>query len=297
MIGSKKSRNRGIVLILLAALLLGSYGVWSRFLGNSFDAFSQGWIRAVIVSVILLPIVFYKKQLKFFSKKDLKWFAVFLITPSFTQAPIFYAYNHMDIGTATLLLFVSLLITMYCVGFLILKEKISRDKILSLVLAVIGLLFIFSFSLEKFTFFAASMAILVGVASGLQVSFSKKLSGNYSSLYLCVLGWVAVIPSHIIGSFWLGRLDLPSLSDPAWIILFFYALAGLFSFWFYLIGLKYIEASIGGLIGLMEIIFGILFGMLFFGEVLTPRITFGALLVIIAAAMPNIIDLINQRRK
>ncbi len=179
---SKMSRGKGIVFILLAALLLGSYGVWSRLLGDSFDAFSQVWIRAAIISALLLPVVLYKKQIKPLSKKDWKWFVVFFICPAVSQAPTFYAFNHMDIGTATLLLFVSLLVTMYCVGFFFLKEKLTIDKGFSFVIALIGLLLIFSFSLEKFTLFAALMAVLVGVASGLQVSFSKKLSGNYAPL-------------------------------------------------------------------------------------------------------------------
>ncbi|MEK7571237.1 MAG: DMT family transporter [Patescibacteria group bacterium] len=294
---TQRSHSKGILLILLSALLLGSYGVWSRLLGDSFDGFSQGWIRSLLVCIILLPIVLYKKQLVSIKRKDWKWLTVFLIAPSVTQAPIFYAFNNMDIGTATLLLFVSLLITMYVVGFFFLKEKVSSDKLFSLGLAIVGLLLIFSFSLEKFSLLPAAMASLVGIASGLQVSFSKKLSSSYSAFYLSFLSWLVIIPSHGLAALWFGEQHIPPLFDITWIYLLGYAFAGLFAFLFYIIGLKYIEASAGGLIGLTEIIFGILFGILFFGEILTVRILVGAFLVITAAALPDINDFVRQRKR
>jgi drug/metabolite transporter (DMT)-like permease len=296
MASSNKSRAKGILFIIIASLLLGSYGVWSRLIGDSFDAFSQAWIRALIISLMLSPVVIYGKHIKPLAKRDWKWFIMFFMSPLFSQAPTFYAFNHMDIGTATLLLFVSLLITMYCVGFFVLKEKVTLTKCLSLIIAMLGLFLIFSFSLEKFTLFSGLMACLVGVVSGLQVSFSKKLSGNYSPLYLSFIGWLMVIPANIFGSLLLGSAKIPPFYNSAWIFLFCFALAGLVSAWLYLVGLKYIEASIGGLVGLIEIIFGIAFGMLLFGEVLTGRIIIGAVLILLAASLPNIQDFISERQ-
>jgi drug/metabolite transporter (DMT)-like permease len=265
-----------------------------RLLASSFDVFSQGWIRAAIIALFLLPITLYKKEIRPLSSKDWNWFAVFFITSCFTQAPMYYAFNHMDIGTATLLLFVSLLITMYIVGFLIFKEKMTTEKSLALIIAIIGLFLIFSFSLEKFSLFPGLMAMMVGVASGLQISFSKKLSSKYSTLYLSLISWLIVIPIHILGSFLFTSFHMPAFTSFLWLILIGYALAGLFSYWFYLTGMKYVEATTGGLIGLMEIIFSIGFGMLLFGEILTLRVAIGAVLVLAAAALPDIRNLLTN---
>jgi len=62
----------------------------------------------------------------------------------------------------------------------------------------------------------------------------------------------------------------------------------LFGFWLIIAGLKYTEASKGELIGLLEIVFTILFELLLFGETLTPKIIAGGLLIIVVAASPHI---------
>ncbi|MEK7133637.1 MAG: MBL fold metallo-hydrolase, partial [Patescibacteria group bacterium] len=43
----------------LAALMFGSYGVWSRLLGSSFGTFYQGWTRGLIIALILFPILYW----------------------------------------------------------------------------------------------------------------------------------------------------------------------------------------------------------------------------------------------
>lgn len=291
-----KQLNRGVLLILISALMFGSYGVWSRLIGDSFGVFYQGWTRAFILSLILLPILFYTKQIVPILKKDWKWLIVFLVFTSATQAPIFYAFNHMDIGSATLLFFVTMLLTMYTVGFTFLKEKLSSIKVVSFILALVGLYSIFSFSLEKFTLLAASMAVLNGIASGGEVAFSKKLSGSYSPLYLTALSWLIILPTNGILSLLVGETQIIPSFNIVWLWQFGYIVASLFAFWFIIAGLKYVEASIGGLIGLLEVVFSISFGILIFGENLTQRVILGALFILSAASLPHLHDLISKTK-
>src|SRR4051812_44473943 len=105
--------KKGSWLILISAVMFGSYGVWSRLIGDSFGPFFQGYTRALIIAVVLLPILLWKKQIVPIARRDWGWLALFLLFTSLTQAPVFYAFNHMDIGSATLLFFVSMLLTMY----------------------------------------------------------------------------------------------------------------------------------------------------------------------------------------
>jgi drug/metabolite transporter (DMT)-like permease len=55
-----------------------------------------------------------------------------------------------------------------------------------------------------------------------------------------------------------------------------------------------IEASIGGLLGLLEIVFSILLGILIFHEVLTVRVIIGGTIIILAAVLPHIADLLHK---
>ena len=121
--------RKGILFVLISTLMFGSYGVWSKLIGDSFGIFYQSWSRALIIALLLFPFLLWKKLIVPISKKDLMWFIVFLFFTSLTQAPIFYAFNHMDLGSATLLFFVSMLLTMYIAGILFLEEKLTKIKV------------------------------------------------------------------------------------------------------------------------------------------------------------------------
>ena len=287
----KTQHTKGVVLILLSALMFGSYGLWSRLIGDSFGIFYQGWTRALLITILLLPLLLYKKEIVPIKRKDWRWLFVFLIFTSLTQAPLFYAFNHMDIGTASLIFFAFMLLTMYAVGILFLGEKVTKIKAVTFLIAATGLFFTFSFSLVAFTILAAGAAVLNGVASGGEVSFSKKLSGSYSPLYLVWLSWGIIFVTNGVVSIGLGEVQhIPSF-DIVWLYQIGYTIASIFGFWAIIAGLKYIEASVGRLIGLLEIVFSILFGILIFQEVLTAKVIVGAALILFAAALPHIADL------
>ena len=289
--------NKGLLFILIAALMFGSYGVWSRLIGESFGVFYQGWSRGLLISFVLFPILLFGKQIVPIRKADWKWLFVFLFFTSLTQAPLFYAFNHMDIGTATLLFYVTMMLTMYIVGLLFLGEKLNRIKIISFVLASVGLYIIFSFSIVAFALLAALMAILNGVASGGEVSFSKKLSGSYSPLYLSWLSWLIIVITNAPVSFFLGEQQhLPSF-EIVWLYQIGYAIASVLGFWLIIKGLKSVEASIGGLLGLLEIVFSILLGIMIFNEGLTEKTIIGGVIIIFAAALPHVVELAKKYPK
>ncbi len=277
--------------------MFGSYGVWSRLIGGSLGIFYQSWTRALLLSLVIFPIIYFSGQLVSVKWADRKWMSVFLISTSLTQAPIFYAFNHMDIGTATLLFFTSTLLTMYVFGFLFLGEELRRTRIVSFCLACIGLYITFSFSLAAFSMLAACMAILNGTASGVELASSKKLTGSYSALYITWLSWVVIFVTNGTISVALGETQyLPAL-NLTWVYVVGFAIASILGFWFAIEGLKYIEASIGGLLGLLEIIFSIGFGIMIFHESLTPKVIAGGILIMCAAVLPYVVELFGARSK
>lgn len=286
---------KGIVLILLSALMFGSYGIWSRLMGQEFGPFYQGWTRALIIVLIVLPLLLSRKEIVRIERADRKWIVTFLIFTSLTQAPLYYAFNHMDIGSATLLFFVTMLLTMYVVGFLFLGERLTIVKAASFALALAGMYLVFSFSLVTFTMFAAAAAVLNGIASGGEVSFSKKLSGNYSALYLTWLSWLIIFPTNGVVSLMIGEVQhIPSFHI-VWLYQLGYVAASIVGFWAVIEGVKYVEASVGGLLGLLEIVFSITLGLLLFHEQLTPKTVLGGVVILIAAALPHFVDIAKRR--
>lgn len=282
-------KNKGVIYLLLSTIMFGSYGLWSRLMGIDFGIFYQGWTRTLLISIILLPIVLYRKEIIAIQKKDWKWMSIFLISTSLTQAPIFYAFNHMDIGTATLLFFVGMTLIMYIFGFVFLSEKATKVKILAFILACIGLYITFSFSLTAFSILAASLALLNGFASGVELSSSKKLTGEYSPLYITWLSWVIIAITNFIASIGLGEIQHMPTINLAWLYLVIYAMVSILGFWFAIEGYKYVESSTGSLLGLLEVIFAVIFGILVFHQVLTVKVFIGGILILLAAALPHLV--------
>src|SRR5258708_30438588 len=103
--------KKGVILVLLSAVMFGSYGIWARLMGGSFGVFYQGWTRALIITILLFPFLLWKKQIVPIKKNDRRWFITYLLFNSCTQAPLYYAYNHMYIVTATLLFSTTMLLT------------------------------------------------------------------------------------------------------------------------------------------------------------------------------------------
>lgn len=283
-------------MILLSAIGFGSYGIWSRFTGEEFGVFFQGWVRSAIILLFLIPITYYTKSFKKVERKDLKWILVPVVIGIFTQAPLYYAFNNMDIGTATLIFYAMYVITSYLVGWWVMKEKIGLPKMISLALAIVGLVVMFGLSLEKFTFFAMLMAAINGVASGAEVTTTKIPTKKYSSLQLGVYMWLGGFVTHLPASLIVGEKQIPFEFNLVWLSMLAFALVGLVALWLVVEGYKHVDASIGGLIGLMEIIFGVIFGILIFGESLTLTVVLGGIIIIIAAMLPDLVNIINSKK-
>ena len=288
-------KTYGVTLILISSLLFASYGVWAKLIGDGMDPFYQGWSRAVLIVLFLTPILYYKRLIVPIKREHFKLFAIFLTFTAGTQAPLFYAFTHMDIGSATLLFFVSMLLTMYTVGFFFLEEKMSRTKLASFALACAGMYFIFSFSLIAFTLLAALMAMLNGVASGGEISFSKKFSNSYSTLYITWLSWVVILITNAPLSFILNETILLPSFDIVWLWQVGYTVASMLAFWLIIEGLKHVEAGIGGLLGLLEIVFSVLLGIILFNEGLSTEVVIGSVLILTAAALPHLTEFAQRR--
>ena len=164
-------------------------------------------------------------------------------------------------------------------------------KIIALILTIIGLLLIFNLSLAKGTLLAALAAIIAGSAAGIEVTFTKKVSNSYSPLQLSIFTWAVIFISHLILSKVVGEIWTPVSLNLPWLAVAGYAVSSLFAFFLVILGYKFSEPSIASIVGLLEIIFAIVFGVLFFSEILSASIIIGCLLIIAAAILTNIKDL------
>ena len=67
-----------------------------------------------------------------------------------------------------------------------------------------------------------------------------------------------------------------------------YAVSGLAGYWLVIEGFRHVDASIGSLIGLIEILIAALFGVFFFHDHLALEVLVGGGIILFAAALPDI---------
>jgi drug/metabolite transporter (DMT)-like permease len=291
------AKVKGSLMILISALCFGSYGLWSRLLGKNFGVFYQGWVRSAIILALLLPIAVVSRQFASIKSQDRKWFSITMIFTVFTQAPLYFAYNHLPLGTATFIFYGLFLITSYLVGWLFLSEKISTLKMFSAFLAFVGLLLTFGVSMETFQVGPMLLAALSGIASGGEVATSKKVTDTYSSLQVTTYSWILILITHLPLSILMGEdQPIPSFDLESFFMLS-YAVAGLLGFWLVIEGFKYVDASIGGLLGLFEILFSALLGVCIFNDQLPFSVIIGGIIIVIAALLPDVYAMKHSKTK
>ncbi|HSX11661.1 MAG TPA: DMT family transporter [Chlamydiales bacterium] len=291
------ARAKGYAMILLSALLFGSYGVWSRILGVEFGVFYQGWVRSAFILVVLIPAALIGRHFKRIKRGDQGWFVVTMLFTVFTQAPLYFAYIHLPLGTATFIFYGLFLLTTYAIGWLFLSEKLSPVKIVSFVISLIGLTITFGLSLPVFSAVPMLLAAMNGIASGGEIASSKKLTDRYSSLMVSVYSWIFILITHLPLSLLFGEKQIAPAWNLEWWAMIGYAASGLGGFWLVIEGFKYVDASIGGLIGLLEIIFSFLFGVLFFNDHITLPVIIGGIIILLAAVLPDVYALRHPKEK
>lgn len=286
---------KGSLAVLGTALAYGSYGVWAKLIGTDFQLFFQTYSRAIIAWLIVVAIVIYLKDWKKVrSAYDYK--ILFLIAGFgiFTQL-IYYAYLKLGIGLASILYFFAILVIQFFIGYFIYKEKITFIKLSSLLLSCLGVYLIFRDDTFGFELLAIVVAIVAGFAVGAQASVTKLISKTYSSWQISVFSWAGVIITCLPISIYLGEVQHAPALNFTWLYLLLFSILGLSIFPLLIYGYKRIDVSLGGLIGLVEIPAAIWFGWFFFGEQVTQAMIIGSGIIIFAAALPDILDILKNK--
>lgn len=282
-----KPQIKGISFITISAIFYASYGIWSKYMAGVFGEFTQAWTRGIAILIIILVANMRFHFLKPIAKKDLPWFLLIGLLGGLNQAPYYFGFVHLNIGTALVLFYASLVASGYIIGKLFFKEVLGPIKLISLVLALIGMVTIYQFSLTPDQLFPAIGMILAGFMGGTACVLTKKLSGNYSELQIILSYALFTILANSIFAFLLHETvpDLTHLS--AWLGQLGYLIAYLIANIAVIEGFRHLEPSVGSIVGLTEILFGFIFGVILFSEHITMSVIIGGCLILISAILPN----------
>ena len=255
-------------------------------MGNSFGPYSQAVIKGAIVTALLYVLGKPREWEKIHWHRDRYWLIGYLFTGLLSSAPIYYATNKLGIGLSTVIFYASIMLSMFFFGWLFTDEMYTRMKCVATCIALLGLYLIFRPAAHSFSIFPIIAAIVSGFVAGLNINISRNI--RYNSAQSAFLAWSTGVIVNIPIVLIFHEKIPASLFDIHWLYLLIFAVASLLSSWAVITGVKRIDAGLAGLLGILEIIFGFAFGIIFFHERPAAMAYVGAICVIAAAAIPYI---------
>jgi drug/metabolite transporter (DMT)-like permease len=278
--------GKGTIALLLAASY-GMYGIYSRLIGGHFGEFTQSWTKNAIIISLLSIFLIIKKSWKQIERNDWKWMILWPLSDVISIVLLYIAFNNLSIGTSYFLLYATMIIGGFIFGSLLYKEQVNKVKALSIILSLVGLSLIFSveFSPGKFRFMI--FGLLAGISTALWNALSKKVSDRYPNTQLVFIDAAVALAATLIGSL-IVQDAVPPFTNPVWTWQILYAVTQICAVAFVIIGFRYLEAQVASVILPIEVIFGVIFGFFFFGEILPLKSLLGGLLIVSAAALPYI---------
>lgn len=289
----KQGAPLGATLVVMSSFFYASYGIWTVLLGNALTGFTASAVRSAMVLVMLVPLALLLRQVKPINvKRDWLPLLGLVVTSFLIWGPFYYAILTAGVGMSLAVNYAGIVIGMFFFGWLLAGEKMTRDKWLSAALGLLGLWLVFAPNMEGVGWMALGAAAVSGLSSAAHSVVGKKL--KYSAIQTIILGWSASVIANVI--MWIVLADsFPADLGIGWWYLVLFAVASVASTWMFMAGLKRIDAGAAGVLGLLEIVFGVVIGALLFNERPSLLALGGVIIILIAAAIPYLKDF-NIRR-
>jgi len=283
-------KMRGYVLIVIASILWGTMGILAK-LSFEYGVLPETLIalRLAISSATLFIILMLldKESLKI-RKNDVLFFVFFgVFAIAFQRISYFYAVNLTTATVAAILFytypaFVTLLALFY------LKEKITYKESLAIALTFLGVAFVvraYDFSALNVNF----VGIVFGLASSLLFVLYFMTTKRCRERYA---GWTLTLYGDGIGALALMPiiyLSIPQITEfppQLWLLIFAIAwVPSLLAYLLYSYALKYVKASKGSILSVIEPLTAALLSTLLIGERLENPQIIGMVLALIGVIL------------
>jgi drug/metabolite transporter (DMT)-like permease len=287
-LGQKHQPLLGAGAIAFSTFLYGFFGILTRTAGFTLPIFFMGWVRDLTGAVLILGPLIALGKYKPVAAKDLAWLIARTGFGVLSFVSSYYAFFFLPIGTAYFMFFGGSVLSGFILGKFLFQEKLNRLKVISLILAIFGLLLIYSISINLGQAGYLWLAFGSGLMAAIWNVLAKKVSDNYSATQLngldfLIFGSITLLISLGLGEVWTWpNLTAPWLANAGFLAIF--VIAGQLVVY----GFKNLDAQRGSLIMLLEIVFGVLLGNWFFHERLSFLSMVGGGLIILAAALPEV---------
>lgn len=280
-------KSRGYALGAVAAA---SYGLNPLFTlplyGAGMGVDSVLFYRYLLAVVMLGALMLVRRQSFALRRRDLVPLAVMGLLFSFSSLFLFESYNHMDAGIASTILFLYpvLVAVIMAVGF---HEKAGKATMLSILLALTGIAMLYKGGDgEPLSFFGVALVFLSSLCYavyivGVNRSSLRGLPTEKLTFYALLFGLgVYVVRLRFCAD--LQAIPTPGLWINAVSLALFPTIVSLVTM---AAAIRSIGSTPTAILGALEPLTALFFGVVVFGEQLTPRIVLGVVLILAAVTL------------
>jgi len=254
-------------------------------------------VRFLLASVILLVVIFARRLP--FPKTSSEWKLIAftgVLQFSINYSTVFWSEQYITSGLAAVLQAMITVFGLVLAWFFLPNEKITTQKIIAVVVGVIGVavIFIDQLRVEDLMAFLACVAIVVGAYAAAQASILVKAkAGGIHPASLVFGQMICGLPPIVIYSLWYegNPLNYHWTWRAVGSVLYLTILGTIAAFWLYYWLLSKIESTKAMMISLVTPLVAVVVGAIVLGEWLPPQTFFGGVLIIAS------IGLIVFRRK
>lgn len=283
-----KSEYKGLISLLSCTLIYSFFGILTRTLGFAIPVWYAIFTRAILSAGILLIIARTTHQWQKIAGRDWKWFILRSIAGLIGFYGSYVSFYYIPLGTAYFIFYGGVTLGGYLLGSLMFAERLTKLKLFSLILAILGLACIYSFNPFAGKVLYMLFALMAGFGTAIWNVFSKKISGHYSDTQLNAMDFLLNIFFALIMSVVLHETWVMPAANGIWVTNLLFVIMFLAVGQFMVYGFRHISAQIGSLVMLTEVLFGIIWGATVYHETLSLITVLGGLLILSAIIIPEI---------
>jgi drug/metabolite transporter (DMT)-like permease len=280
--------------IIISALLFGLITAGAQFFSNlGLSLYEISVLSFFMEVLILVPIVLIKKEYAI-KRKMVPFFIVYGLIGSFLQ---FTQYGGIVLGVPVAIVALLLYnqpIWSIIFGKIMLKEKITKIKFIAVIISFLGVIIL----IQPWNIASVGpiqgiiFALLGGIFLSLWVVYGRK-SGINNQHYVTTAAGYAIFSAIWLFLFWpaaslffhdlnIIRLNINILAK-SWYYIFIFALAAhIIPHFFFYKGVQKIQASVAGIILLLEPISATILAAIFFAQSISLSTFFGGALILLS---------------
>ena len=272
---ASRKANQGYILITLVSVLFGGLGILQKL------SFAYGiqpdtliGLRVLISSTTLLFLLalFRRASLRIKRSDIPSLLGIGVIGVAFER--VSYSYSvYLTTATMAAILYYMYPVFVTIIASIKLKEKITHKEILAIALAIVGVALVVKVY-DPSAFSANLLGILLGLGAGVGFVFyfllTQKLRTRYAAWTLTAFG-DGVAALLLLPAVYVSLPQMAYYPWQLWVLIFAIAwILSLFAYVIYSYALKYVKASKGSVLSVLEPLSAAIYSAVLLGEALQP---------------------------